>query len=120
MEYHHLEPHNSAVLVASETGLLGLLLWGALIAMAFRKLTAVERMHLGDGPQEEALKRMALGLKVALAGFLVTAMFGNQGYNPLLFLFLGVPHAIEAVARDYECADATEEAAAPECAGADA
>jgi hypothetical protein len=99
-DYHGLQPHNSIVLVMAETGLLGLYFWGMLIIFAFKKLKRIEAMSLDRNESEICLKQLATALKMAMVGFLVTAFFGNQCYNPLFYLFMGLPIGMERIAKN--------------------
>ena len=99
-DYHQLQPHNSLILVTAETGLVGGFLWVMLIVLAFKKLIKTEKIELDETDDHKYLKRVGTALKIVLIGFLVTAFFGNQCYNPLLFVFMGLPHAMERIALD--------------------
>jgi len=95
IEYHHLQPHNSLILVAAETGLIGAFFWVMLIVLAFKSLQRTGKMGLTADDDQRFVARTAQALKLALIGFLTTAFFGNQAYNPFLMLFLALPHILE-------------------------
>jgi O-antigen ligase len=101
LKYHNLMPHNSLIQVTAETGLIGGSLWVILIILAFKKLVKIDNMVLNESEDAKYIKRVATGLKLALVGFFVTSFFGNQGFNPLLYLFLGLPHAMDRLAVDF-------------------
>ena len=98
LEHHGLMPHNTPIELMAETGLVSMALWCVLIFLAFKKLNSIERITLNANREQRGILRMATGLKIALIGFLVTSFFGNQCYNPILYLFLGLPHSMYRIA----------------------
>lgn len=80
--------HNSAIELAGETGLPGLLLWIAVIFMAFKTLLVfVQRT---DDDHDRAY---VYALGISLGGYLVSAMFVTLEYETLYFL-LGMTAAV--------------------------
>ena len=90
-EYHDLTAHNSLVLVMSENGFIGLVLWVAFIGYCFWMMLRV-LATLPDSDDEEvhevyALDRaIAMTLLVSLVGFFACAFFLSRSYNILLYL----------------------------------
>ena len=80
--------HNSVIEVAGETGLPGIVLWTAAIFMAFKTLASFARTTDDD---HDRVYAYALG--IALAGYLVSAMFVTLEYETLYFL-LGMTAAV--------------------------
>ena len=102
LKHHDLMAHNSILLVAAELGIFGAGFWGMLIFLAFRALNRIEKMDLSTTRNKRFLLRTATSVKLSLIGFLVIAFFGNQCYNPFLIMMIGLPHAMERIARDLE------------------
>lgn len=100
IEHYELMAHNSLLLVAAETGLIGAFFWVMLIVLAFKSLNRIENMKLGATDDQRYLMRITTSLKLALIGFLVTSFFGNQCYNAFLIMFMALPHAMEKIALD--------------------
>lgn len=94
-QFHHLQPHNSLILVMAETGLIGAFFWVMMIVLAFKSLSRTGQMDLTADDDQKFIARTTQALKLALIGFLTTAFFGNQAYNPFLLLFVALPHILE-------------------------
>jgi hypothetical protein len=73
--------HNSVIEIAGETGLPGVLLWSAVIFMSFKTLRAFV-----TSTEDEKDRVYAYALGIALAGYLVSAMFVTLEYETLYFL----------------------------------
>ncbi len=80
--------HNSAIELFAELGLPGFLLWSAVIFISFKTLL----QFVQDDPTAED-RAYAYGLGIALAGYLVSAMFVTLEYETLYFL-LGMTAAV--------------------------
>jgi len=76
--------HNAFVEIGAEIGVLGLLLFVALLVGAFRVLARARR-----GPQREAAV-LARALTGSLVGFVVTACFLSQAYSAYFYTLLGM------------------------------
>src|SRR6266571_196373 len=76
--------HNAFVEIGAEIGVLGLLLFVALLVGAFRVLARARR-----GPQREAAV-LARALDGSLVGFVVTACFLSQAYSAYFYTLLGM------------------------------
>ena len=80
-------PHNLALEVASETGVIGLIVFGGLLFAAWRCFSRAE----GD----EELAPMARAMKIALAGFLVAGLFLHLAEPRTLFLMFAFAASFE-------------------------
>lgn len=119
-DYHHLTAHNSFVLVLAETGIVGFMVFLALIIYAFRMMWAGSRPagtwawapahdDAGTdamGPEAGAVadddaaedgddddedgRRLALAMLIALAGFFTCAFFLSRSYVVILYLLLAL------------------------------
>jgi putative inorganic carbon (HCO3(-)) transporter len=82
-DYHEKTAHNSYILVAAEEGLIGLLVWIALIYVCFRGLHKVIEKNL-------PLKLCARGIESGLFGFLCVSYFLSRSYVTLLYVILAL------------------------------
>lgn len=109
-DYHHLTAHNSFVLVMAETGIIGFMVFLALIIYAFRMMWAGSRPEgtyawatapaQDGGGDEEAWeegedddadgRRLSLALLLSLAGFFTCAFFLSRSYVVILYLLLAL------------------------------
>ena len=79
-----LAPHNAFIQIGAELGVLGLILFLALLRGAFRVLSRVQR-----GAGDEA-RFVAQALTASLVGFSVTAIFLSQAYWAYFYTLLGM------------------------------
>jgi colanic acid/amylovoran biosynthesis glycosyltransferase len=89
-------PHNLYLEIAAETGLIGLVLFAAVVLAAAATLRDARRRFAAAG--DRLMMAAAFGMSVGLAGFLVTALFLHLGFPRYLFLFLGLAAAMGRVA----------------------
>jgi len=89
--------HNTYLEVAAELGLIGIGLFGAILAFSLgSSLQAAKRFGLdGDVPGEAMARSVAVGLIAVL----VSDIFISQTYNKQLWLMLGLGPAILAISR---------------------
>ena len=85
-------PHNLALEIASEAGLLGLLLMGAAFVIAWRSLRRTQRALAERDPR---LALAANALRIALAGFLVAGLFLHLATPRHLLLLFAFVAALE-------------------------
>jgi len=83
--------HNAFIEIGAEIGVLGLILFVALLVAAFRTLSAVRR-----GPSNEATL-VAQALTASLVGFVVTGMFLSQAYSANFYALLGMTIALARI-----------------------
>ena len=104
-EYHHLTAHNSHVLAAAELGLLGVVLWFALLYIAFKPPLMVLRDFAGD-PRARTARSWAMAVLGMGAAHLVQMMFLSLTYHTMTWLFFGFAgafySAVKAHAPDWE------------------
>ena len=84
-EYHALTAHNSFVLCAAETGLVGYVLWLGMLVVVLKDLSVAIRA----GGDPDAV-RWANALRASLVGFLTCALFLSRAYEPLIYQTLGL------------------------------
>lgn len=76
--------HNSFIQIGAELGVLGLVLFVALLAAAFRLLSRLRRWA---GGESAVLAQVLAG---SLVAFVVTATFLSQAYSAYLYTLLGM------------------------------
>lgn len=85
-------PHNLALEVASETGVIGLFAFGALVVACWRSLA---RSQLAFADHDRELSGIAAALKISLAGFLVAGLFLHMAEPRTLFLLFSFASSLE-------------------------
>lgn len=89
--------HNLYLQVATETGLLGLLAFGAILWLAFRGLLRApaefRRLALDDTAE------IARAFTIGLVGYFVAATFLHAAYPRYMWLLLGIAFAIPNIVR---------------------
>jgi hypothetical protein len=81
--------HNSVLLVATETGILGLTLFMALFVICFTQLNRIVRPVDGSAP-DLVFAHEARSLEAALAAYLATSWFLSRVYHPIPYLLIGM------------------------------
>lgn len=87
-----VEPHNLYVEAAAETGMLGLLAWGLVLAAAFRSLRASVNAFRRRGLDDTAA--MVEDLRLAVVAYLLAGLFLHNAYPRTLWLLVGVALAL--------------------------
>ena len=90
--------HSLYLQIASELGVLGLLVFGAIIWSAMRGLRQARQDFLRAGMPDYAGLAFAFGL--ALVGYLVTALFLHAAFARYLWLLVGIAFSIPQIARN--------------------
>jgi O-antigen ligase len=91
-QHHHLTAHNSFLLAAAENGLLGLMLWTAVVYLALKIPVTVLR-H-ARGPEAEPARIWALALLASLIGLTVGTLFLTFNYHYVLWIYFGMSAAL--------------------------
>jgi len=86
--------HNSILLVAAETGFLGLTLFVAVFVICFTQLNRIVRPANDSAPVDPVLAHEARSLEAGLAAFLSTSWFLSRAYHPLPYLLVGLVAAL--------------------------
>ncbi len=92
-QHHHLTAHNSFLLAASELGVLGMMLWSALVYLSV-KIAWTALRTLGDIAEAEAARVWALALLSAMAAMMVGIFFLSFNYHFILWIYLGICGAL--------------------------
>ena len=86
-----LAPHSLITQVASETGLLGVVVFGSIVAGAFAGLRRSRKAFLAIDLTEDA--RLVAAIRNALTGYLVASLFLHAAYPQVLWLLLALAWA---------------------------
>ncbi len=97
-EMHY--PHNLYLEIAAETGLIGLAVFAAAVAVALVSLRRARAGFLAAG--DERTGALARGFETALVGYLVSGLFLHGHFPRYLWLLLGFAAALTAVAPRHE------------------
>jgi hypothetical protein len=96
-EHHHLTAHNSLILAVAEIGLLGLLLWTAVVYLSVKvPIEVLRRVH---EPEAEAARIWAMALLASLTGIVVGAMFLSFDYHFVLWIYLALAGSLWTAVR---------------------
>jgi putative inorganic carbon (HCO3(-)) transporter len=87
-------PHNMFVEIATETGIVGLIVFGIIVVTALESLRRA-RLRLRTAPRAAG---MVDAFGIALAGYAVSGMFLGLAYSDLLWVLLGTAFASVQVA----------------------
>ncbi|MDT0603804.1 O-antigen ligase family protein [Thalassotalea castellviae] len=94
LEHHYKTAHNSYVLIMSELGALGYILWTFLLISTFFILNKIIHLNVDSlNPKHELIKKekdLALFCIVGLLGYLSTAFFISRSYVIILYIFMAL------------------------------
>jgi putative inorganic carbon (HCO3(-)) transporter len=89
-------PHNLYLEIGAETGLVGLALFGAAVALC---LASLQRAHRAAARVDDAwLAGMARALQVGIVGHLVAGLFLHGAFQRHVWLLFGLAAAVSALA----------------------
>ncbi|WP_437737220.1 O-antigen ligase family protein [Sorangium sp. So ce1335] len=91
-----LTAHNSYMLAAAETGLLGMCLFALVLYASLKVPLAI---WLGDADVGPAARRFAPAIFVSLCGALIGIFFLSWAYKDVLYMLLGASAALYGAAR---------------------
>ena len=86
-------PHNLALQVGAETGMLGLSIFAAALLASFTALRRVRRLVPSLG-----MRGLARALQIAIGGYLISSLFLHGDFQRYLWLLLGMAGAMDALA----------------------
>jgi O-antigen ligase len=89
-------PHSLYLEIAAETGVLGLLPFGAALIAAFASLRRARTAFLDA--RDEPAAWLTRGFEIALAGYLISSLFLHGHFSRYLWLLLGLATALAAAA----------------------
>jgi hypothetical protein len=95
-KYYFLTAHNSVLLVLAEMGPIGLILFTAIIYLAFKIALGVQRDFAGR-PEAQGARAAAFATLAGLVGMIASAFFLSLSYHIALWIMLGLAGAIQAI-----------------------
>jgi len=100
------QTHSLYLEVAAETGLVGLAVFGALLAFALSGVLRARRALLEAGREREAQATTALA--IALFGYLTGSVFLHLSYPRYFWLLVGIAFAVRGLAQSQPAAGRVE------------
>ena len=88
--------HNAYLNYGVDLGLVGFLVFVAMVVVAYRSARRIERLPASVVPVE--LQWLASGVRISLVGFIVAAFFHPVGYDFYFFYLAGLAVALKATA----------------------
>ena len=99
-EYHFLTAHNSYVLAAAETGLLGFLAWSSVLYLAVKiPLSALRALDKQEGPEADRARAWATALLASMLGAVVGSFFLSFSFHAILWIYIGFSGAFAGALR---------------------
>lgn len=99
-EYHFLTAHNSYVLAAAETGLIGFAMWSFVIYMAVKiPISALRALSKMEGPQAEEGRIWSTAMLASMVGLVVGSFFLSFSFHAILWIYIGLTGALAGVLR---------------------
>jgi O-antigen ligase len=101
VEHHYLTAHNSYVLALAETGVIGFLLWSAVLYVSVKTLLLAVMRYRGV---EEARVALAWGLALlaSVAGLCVGIFFLSFAWHHLFWIYMGLIGAYYSAIRTHD------------------
>lgn len=93
-------PHNLYLEVASETGVVGLVVFLTMVGLALRSLLIARRRFLMAGMEDYA--NMVTGFTIGFIGYMFAAMFVHAAYPRYFYLLIGIAFALPNVIEETE------------------
>ncbi|MBX3231211.1 MAG: O-antigen ligase family protein [Labilithrix sp.] len=102
-EYHFLTAHNSYVLAAAETGLVGFAIWSFVLYLAVKiPLSALKYLKTQKGAAAERARAWSSAMLASVAGLVVGSFFLSFSFHPILWIYVGFSGALcGCVKRDF-------------------
>jgi O-antigen ligase len=91
--------HSFYLEIAAEHGLVGLIVWGGALVMAWSRMRLAQRLFEAAGNVRMAT--LAMALRIGFIGYLVTAIFYHGSYPRYLWLQVALAVALAVAARRY-------------------
>ncbi len=90
--YHGYTAHNSYVLTAAELGLIGFVLWSAMLYLAIKIPLSGVRRYAGR-PGAEVARDWGIALLASMAAMLIGIFFLSMSYHALLWIYMALASA---------------------------
>lgn len=94
-EYHFLTAHNSYVLAAAETGLIGFAVWSAVLYLAVKiPLSALKALEGKVGPEFDEARTWTTAILASMLGAVVGSFFLSFSFHAILWIYIGFSGAL--------------------------
>jgi O-antigen ligase len=100
-EYHYLTAHNSYVLALAETGLVGFLLWGAVLYTSIKTLL-LALLRYRDRPEARVALAWGLALLGSVSGLCIGIFFLSMAWHNLFWIYMGLVGAYYSAIRTHD------------------
>ncbi len=90
--YHGRASHNTFIQILAETGFIGLGLF--LMSIGYALYNGYQLLSDPRFQRGHPVRAIAVGTITALIGFLIYGFFGNQGYTPFVYMYIGLCTAL--------------------------
>jgi O-antigen ligase len=88
-------PHDLYLEVAAESGVVGLVIFLTMIALAIRSILYGRKRFIDAGMEDYV--NMTTGFAIAFAGYLFAALFVHAAYPRYFYLLIGIAFALSAL-----------------------
>lgn len=96
-KYHERTAHNSFVLCFAELGIVGYVIWLALLLTTLLELRSLKKLP-GQEPLDQELRRWANAVSLSVYAFLTAGWFLSRTYHMTLYLLLALGVAVATAA----------------------
>jgi hypothetical protein len=98
--YNYLTAHNAYLLVASEAGIVGGMLWMLLVYTSVKIPLQIARQP--PALMDQRLQPFAVALATSFAGILIGIFFLSFAYKNMLFIYFGLSGALYGIVRQQD------------------
>jgi hypothetical protein len=100
-EHHEITAHNSYILSAAETGLVGFVLWSIVVYLSV-KIPVQGLRRFSNVPGAEVARDWAMALLAAIGGMLLGVFFLSMTYHYVLWIYMGLCGAYYSAAKAHD------------------
>ncbi|HWM87848.1 MAG TPA: O-antigen ligase family protein [Kofleriaceae bacterium] len=101
VEHHHLTAHNSYVLALAETGIIGFMLWSAVLYVSVKTLLMAVMRYRGV-EEARVAQSWGLALLASVAGLCVGIFFLSFAWHHLFWIYMGLVGAYYQAIRTHD------------------
>ena len=99
-EYHFLTAHNSYVLAAAETGLIGFAVWSCVIYLGVKiPLSAMGALKGKEGRNYDEARHLTTALLASMIGLVLGSYFLSFSFHAILWIYVGLTGALAGMVR---------------------
>lgn len=99
-EYHFLTAHNSYVLAAAETGLIGFAVWSCVIYLGVKiPLSCLKALKDKEGKKFDEARHLSTALLASMIGLVLGSYFLSFSFHAILWIYVGLTGALAGLVR---------------------